>query len=99
MIGEFHGWGFPMWEFLIQSLRSADTNVDLHVKFPSWFDFAQKWNVSTNFSKTPNIIFNENPFSRSEVFITHADRRTDETISIGAPQGCGLRVEAGPLQA
>jgi hypothetical protein len=50
----FPGRGFPTREFFTQSLRSADRHVGLCVRYPLFlFDFDQKRNMSTNFSKIP----------------------------------------------
>lgn len=82
--GEFPACELCEWKRILQrgitheSLRSAQAHASSHAKGPlSAFYFKQNWNVSWNFSKTPNIKSDENRFSRYQ-----ACRRRDGWIYV-----------------
>jgi hypothetical protein len=59
-----NAWHLSGWDphVISRSLPRAEIHAGLHVKcllFLSYFK--QNWNVSTNFSKLPNLKFHENP--------------------------------------
>jgi hypothetical protein len=57
----------------------TETHIDLHVKCPLLLsDYRQNWNVPKILLTLPNIKFNKNPHSRSQVIsCIHTDGQRD----------------------